>query len=132
MRAVFSKRRTLSEFRASLGRFRPLVSFVAAAWPLLRLVATLYLPAIAAALEPTLGRLELVRLDNGVYLLQDDYKASPETVHTALDVLEAIECRRKIIVMGKVSEPPGSQGPVYREARRAYGTNRRQDHPRRR
>jgi hypothetical protein len=35
-------------------------------------------------------------------------------------------------VMGKVSEPPGSQGPVYREARRAYGTNRRQDHPRRR
>ena len=115
MRAVFSKRRTSSEFRASLGRFRPLVSFVAAAWPLLRLVATLYLPAIAAslaALEPTPGRLEPVRLDNGVYLLQDDYKASLETVHTALDVLEAIECRRKIIVMGEVSEPPGSQGPV--------------------
>ena len=77
----------------------------------------LALPTIAAmidTLEPTPGRLEPVRLENGAYLLQDDYKASLETVHTALDVLESIDCRRKLIIMGEVSEPPGSQGPVYR------------------
>ena len=32
----------------------------------------------------------------------------------ALDVLAEIPNKRKLIVIGEVSEPPGSQGPIYR------------------
>jgi UDP-N-acetylmuramyl pentapeptide synthase len=53
-------------------------------------------------------------LANGVTLLKDAYKSSLETVDCALDALEEIPAQRKLIVMGEISEPPGSQGPVYR------------------
>jgi UDP-N-acetylmuramoyl-tripeptide--D-alanyl-D-alanine ligase len=36
-----------------------------------------------------------------------------ETVDAALDVLAEVPGRR-IVVIGEVSEPPGSQGPIYR------------------
>jgi len=70
-----------------------------------------------AALEhmaPTPGRMQPVALSNGVTLLRDDYKSSLETVHAALDALSRVSARRKIVVLGEVSEPPGSQGPIYR------------------
>jgi UDP-N-acetylmuramoyl-tripeptide--D-alanyl-D-alanine ligase len=67
------------------------------------------------ALSPTPGRLEPVALEGGAYLLQDDHKSPLETVHAALDTFEQIPAGRKLIVMGEISEPPGSQGPVYRE-----------------
>jgi UDP-N-acetylmuramyl pentapeptide synthase len=66
------------------------------------------------ALEPTPGRLELMRLPNGAYLLRDDYKSTLETIDVALDVLEEVPAERRIVVLGEVSEPPGSQGPIYR------------------
>ena len=64
---------------------------------------------------PTPGRLEPVQLPDGVVLLRDDYKSSLETVHVALDVFSDLPAGRRGIVMGEVSEPPGSQGPIYRE-----------------
>jgi UDP-N-acetylmuramoyl-tripeptide--D-alanyl-D-alanine ligase len=67
-----------------------------------------------ASLPPTPGRLEPVALPNGAWLLRDDFKASLETVDCAIDTLEEISARRKLIVMGEISEPPGSQGPIYR------------------
>lgn len=71
--------------------------------------------AALEALEPTPGRLQPVVLGNGVTLLRDDYKSSLETVHAALDTFERLSARRKIVVLGEVSEPPGSQGPIYRQ-----------------
>jgi len=66
-------------------------------------------------LAPIPGRIQPVALSNGVTLLRDDYKSSLETVHAALDVLSRMAAPRKIAVLGEVSEPPGSQGPIYRE-----------------
>jgi UDP-N-acetylmuramoyl-tripeptide--D-alanyl-D-alanine ligase len=64
------------------------------------------------ALAPASRRLEPRRLANGAWLLRDEYKSSLETIDSAFDVLESLDARR-FVVLGEVSEPPGSQGPVY-------------------
>ena len=66
-------------------------------------------------LSPTPGRLEPVPLPNGAIILRDDFKSSLETIHAALDLFSQIPAKRRLVVLGEVSEPPGSQGPVYRE-----------------
>ena len=66
-------------------------------------------------LTPTSGRLQTVLLRGGAYLLRDDFKSPLETVHSALDVLAAVPAPRKTIIIGAISEPMGSQGPIYRE-----------------
>jgi len=66
-------------------------------------------------LSPTPGRLEPVPLLNGAVILRDDFKSSLETVHAALDFFSHIPAKRRMAVLGEVSEPPGSQGPIYRE-----------------
>jgi UDP-N-acetylmuramoyl-tripeptide--D-alanyl-D-alanine ligase len=71
------------------------------------------LPAIGD-LSPTRGRLEPIRLANGAYLLRDDYKSPLETIHAALDTFSEIPAQRRLVVLGDVSEPPGSTGPIYR------------------
>ncbi len=65
-------------------------------------------------LPPSPERLEPVRLETGAILLRDEWKSSLETIDAALDVVAEIPARRKIIVLGDVSEPPGSQGPICR------------------
>lgn len=65
-------------------------------------------------LSPTPERLEPVRLATGAFLLRDECKSTLETIDAALDVMAEIPARRKIVVLGDVSEPPGSQGPIYR------------------
>lgn len=66
------------------------------------------------SLSPTPERLEPVRLATGAILLRDEYKSTLETIDVALDTLAQIPARRKIVVLGDVSEPPGSQGSIYR------------------
>jgi UDP-N-acetylmuramoyl-tripeptide--D-alanyl-D-alanine ligase len=66
-------------------------------------------------LTPTPGRIQPVHLENGAIILRDEFKSSLETIETALDVLSEIPAERKIVVLGEVSEPPGSQGPIYRK-----------------
>jgi UDP-N-acetylmuramoyl-tripeptide--D-alanyl-D-alanine ligase len=63
--------------------------------------------------SPASRRLEPRQLGNGAWLIRDEYKSSLETIDSALEVVEAIPGRR-FVVLGEVSEPPGSQGPVYR------------------
>ena len=70
------------------------------------------LPALAQ-LHPTPGRMQPVKLPGGMVLLRDDYKSSLETIETALATLAEIDARRKIVVLGEISEPPGSQGFIY-------------------
>jgi len=64
-------------------------------------------------LTPTPGRMEAVPLANGAILLRDDFKSALETFDAALDTMSEIPARRRIVVFGEVSEPPGSQGPIY-------------------
>jgi UDP-N-acetylmuramoyl-tripeptide--D-alanyl-D-alanine ligase len=66
------------------------------------------------SLLPTHERLEPVRLTTGAFLLRDECKSTLETIDAALDVMAEIPARRKIVILGDVSEPPGSQGPIYR------------------
>ncbi len=63
---------------------------------------------------PEAARLEPVPLAIGATLLRDEFKSAEETIHVALDVLAAVPARRRIVVLGDVSEPRGSQGDVYR------------------
>jgi len=74
------------------------------------------------ALSPTPGRLEPVQLQNGAMILRDDYKSALETVEAALDVLAEIPAKRRIVVLGQVTEPPGEQGPIYRHLGERVGS----------
>lgn len=65
-------------------------------------------------LRPTPGRMDPRPLPNGVTVLRDDFKSSLETIHSALDVMADIPNARRIVLLGDVSEPPGSQRSVYR------------------
>ncbi|MBI4525206.1 MAG: UDP-N-acetylmuramoyl-tripeptide--D-alanyl-D-alanine ligase [Deltaproteobacteria bacterium] len=70
--------------------------------------------AALEALDPTPGRLQPVRLSNGAILLRDEFKSPLETIDAALDILEQIPARRRIVVLGDVMEPPGPQNTIYR------------------
>lgn len=72
-------------------------------------------PALAtlAEMEPRPGRLQALPLPGGAWLIRDDFKSSLETIDAALDVLAEAPGRR-IAVLGSISEPRGSQGPLYR------------------
>ena len=65
-------------------------------------------------LEPTPGRLQPIPLASGAILLRDDFKSPQETIEAALDLLAEIPARRRIVVLGDVSEPVGAQRPIYR------------------
>jgi UDP-N-acetylmuramoyl-tripeptide--D-alanyl-D-alanine ligase len=70
--------------------------------------------ARVAAVAPTPSRLEPVAIAGGAMLIRDEFKSGEETIHAALDLLEAISARRRLVVLGDVSEPRGRQGPIYR------------------
>lgn len=72
------------------------------------------LPALEG-LQPTRNRLQPIRHRSGALLLLDARKAALETIHAALDTLDELPAERKIVVLGDVEEPLGSQGPLYRE-----------------
>jgi UDP-N-acetylmuramyl pentapeptide synthase len=69
--------------------------------------------AALARLAPMARRMQPVRLPNGAWLLRDEHKSPLETIDAALDVLAEVPGRR-IVVLGDISEPQGSQGPLYR------------------
>jgi UDP-N-acetylmuramoyl-tripeptide--D-alanyl-D-alanine ligase len=95
----------------------PFLAAVAVAWaegrPLDRAIADL------EALPAQPGRLQLEPLPQGAWLVRDDFKASLETIEAALDVLAELP-GRKTLVIGSVSEPPGSQGPLCRQLGRRF------------
>jgi UDP-N-acetylmuramoyl-tripeptide--D-alanyl-D-alanine ligase len=66
------------------------------------------------AVVPVTGRMVVAPLPNGAYLLRDEFKSSLETIDAALDVFAEIPAGRRIVVLGDVAEPPGSQDAIYR------------------
>jgi UDP-N-acetylmuramoyl-tripeptide--D-alanyl-D-alanine ligase len=71
------------------------------------------IPALEG-MPPTSGRLEPIRLENGVLVLRDETKSPLETIEAALDVLSATTAQRRVVVLGEVEQPPGSKGAIYR------------------
>ncbi len=65
-------------------------------------------------LTPTKNRLQPIQLASGVWLLLDAFKGFLETIDAALDTLAKLNATQKVVVLGDVEEPPGSQGPIYK------------------
>jgi UDP-N-acetylmuramyl pentapeptide synthase len=64
--------------------------------------------------EPTPGRLQPVRLDNGAVILRDEYKSTMESVEAAFATLGEIKAGRRLAVLGEIGDPRGSPYPYYR------------------
>jgi len=66
-------------------------------------------------LAPTPERLQVVRTGEGAFLIVDAVKSMLETIHASFDTLAEIDADRKIVALGDIEEPKGSQGPLYRD-----------------
>jgi UDP-N-acetylmuramoyl-tripeptide--D-alanyl-D-alanine ligase len=81
------------------------------------------LQAAAAALEgvaPVPGRMFPVEIPDGVTFICDDIKASVWAIPAALDFLRHATAKRKIVILGTLSDYPKSANPTYaRVARQA-------------
>lgn len=61
---------------------------------------------------PTPGRLELLKSPTGALIIRDDFKATLETIHLAIDTLAQFEGRR-FIVLTRIDAPPHPQRIAY-------------------
>lgn len=92
------------------------------AYPVLAALATAYAEGIPMeeacrsleALTPTPRRMEPIALPNGATLLCDYSTSTLETVEAALLTLKDLPASRRIVVLGDLTEAPGSPGPIYR------------------
>jgi aminoacyl-tRNA hydrolase len=99
------------------------------AWPVqTRLCGTHWVPSVLAALavgvamgvplpaavtavgavEPFKGRMSPVSHDDGVTFIRDDWKASLSTIAPALHFMKEAQARRKIVILGTISDYLGS------------------------
>jgi UDP-N-acetylmuramoyl-tripeptide--D-alanyl-D-alanine ligase len=63
--------------------------------------------------EPTPGRMSPV-VENGVAFIRDDWKAPRWSIDHSLDFVAEARADRKVIVIGTISDYPGSTSRVYR------------------
>jgi UDP-N-acetylmuramoyl-tripeptide--D-alanyl-D-alanine ligase len=63
--------------------------------------------------EAAPGRMQLLQLPGEAVAVCDDFKASFETVHAALDVLGGIRGRRRVAVLGSLYQPPPPRVSKY-------------------
>jgi UDP-N-acetylmuramyl pentapeptide synthase len=64
-------------------------------------------------LAPTRGRLSPVHLECGAVLLEDDWKGAIEAFEAALRTFAQVPARRRIVVLGAVSELYRKRGTTY-------------------
>ena len=69
--------------------------------------------ARVASVAPTPGRLEPVPLPGGATLLRDEYKSTIESIDAALDTFGDVPARRRIVLLGDISEPRAPQRSAY-------------------
>lgn len=81
------------------------------------LVAGMALPEIAkvlALVEPFEGRMQECRSRDGVVFIRDDYKAPQWTLPACIEFLRRVQGRRKVLVLGEVSDKQGSKEMVLK------------------
>ena len=82
-------------------------AYASAAAACVGVIFGLNLVKISEALKnyvPATGRMRLVAGQNSTYILDDSYNASPMSVHAALDTLRDLPAKRKIAVLGDMTE----------------------------
>ncbi|MBZ0167674.1 MAG: hypothetical protein K8I00_12780 [Candidatus Omnitrophica bacterium] len=68
-----------------------------------------------AALPPTPKRFESIYLDNDRMLIDDTHKGGLDSYWAALDALEQVHAKRKIVLFGDIEDPPGARAETYRD-----------------
>ena len=82
-------------------------AYASAAAACVGVIFGLNLVKISEALKnylPATGRMRLVAGQNSTYILDDSYNASPISVHAALDTLRDLPAKRKIAILGDMTE----------------------------
>lgn len=74
-----------------------------------------------ASLRPVRERLSPVRLPSGAVLLRDEFKSTLESVDAALDALFAFPARRRLVILGNVTDCPGRSRDEYRRLGQRIG-----------
>ncbi len=64
------------------------------------------------------GRCEIYPTKSGPCFILDTVKAPNETLSLAFDMMKSLAAKRKIIVLGNISDYPGNPKPKYRDAYR--------------
>lgn len=72
-------------------------------------------------LTPTSARLEPILLPSGAWIIDDSFKGNYESYEEAINTLQQIRAKRKIVLMGNIQEPPGRQGPIYKSLGKKIG-----------
>ncbi len=72
-----------------------------------------------ASVAPLRGRMSLERLPGDISVLRDDWKAPVWSLETAFQILRDARAARRLIVLGTLSDYPGSSRRVYLRAIRA-------------
>jgi UDP-N-acetylmuramoyl-tripeptide--D-alanyl-D-alanine ligase len=77
-------------------------------------------PAVAALaqVEPPEGRMQAARSEDGVDFIRDDWKAPQWSLQSPLDFLRGAQAKRKVVVLGTVSDSPRSPARRYSNAAR--------------
>jgi len=73
------------------------------------------------ALRPVPGRMQPVPIPGGGYLLRDDYKSTVESTEAALETLASIPARRRIVVLGGLTDQPKKHRPAQRRIGKMVG-----------
>jgi len=63
-----------------------------------------------------------VPLPSGAIVLRDDFKSPAESFEAAAHLLAEAPVRRRFVVFGDITEPVGSQGPLYRGISARFAT----------
>ena len=71
--------------------------------------------------SPVPYRMKPQELPCGAWLLADDFKGTPETIHAALDFMEQLPASRKIVVMGNMSEMHDDHNEAQRRLGKRVG-----------
>ena len=69
--------------------------------------------------EPLARRMSVVPLRDGVTFVRDDFKAASDSIDDVLRFMAAARARRKVAVIGRISDHPGRSRPVYTNCARA-------------
>jgi UDP-N-acetylmuramoyl-tripeptide--D-alanyl-D-alanine ligase len=75
--------------------------------------------AALASVEPTPGRMQTLVLASGAVVIRDDFKGTVDAFDAAMDTLAGTPARRRIAVLGGISETTGRQD--YRTAGQRVG-----------